>query len=185
MDKVDFSADSTVNPLAFLGAGGQAGTKKAARKKAAEKAGAGKTGFDEILERSFLEPVGDLGPVREVAPSEEAVQELLDQVRGAGDDLKNRPFPEEILRYKQAVRNFVHYVVENGYTVERFQTHRREMKGLKPHVQIQIIDAKLEELAARILTGQAGRLERVSKIDEIAGLLVDITVTGRIRERDE
>jgi uncharacterized protein YaaR (DUF327 family) len=59
------------------------------------------------------------------------------------------------------------------------------MKGLKPHVQIQIIDTKLEELAARILTGQADKLERVSKIDEIAGLLVDVTVTGRIRERDE
>jgi uncharacterized protein YaaR (DUF327 family) len=106
-------------------------------------------------------------------------------VRGTGDDLKNRPFPEEILKYKQAVRNFVHYVVENGYTVEKFQTHRREMKGFRPHVQVQVIDSKLEELAARILTGQTDKLERVAKIDEIAGLLVDLTVTGKIRERDE
>jgi uncharacterized protein YaaR (DUF327 family) len=181
MDKVDFSADSTVNPLAFLGGGAKAGAQKTGRKKAAR--GAAKTGFDEILERSFLAPLGDLGPVQEVAPSEEAVQELLDQVRGAGDDLKNRPFPEEILRYKQAVRNFVHYVVENGYTVEKSES-RRHMK-IYTHVQVQVVDRKLDELAARILTGQADRLERVSKIDEITGLLVDVTVTGKIRERDE
>jgi uncharacterized protein YaaR (DUF327 family) len=183
MDKVDFSAEGTTNPLAFLGGGAKAGTKKTGKKKAPGETG--KSGFGEALKQSFLDGLGDLGPVREIAPSEEAVQDLLDEVRSTGDDLKNRPFPGEILRYKQAVRNFIHYVVENSYALEKFQTHRREMKGLKPYMQIQVIDGKLEELAAGILTGQTDRLELVSKIDAIAGLLVDLTVTGRIRERDE
>jgi len=83
------------------------------------------------------------------------------------------------------VRNFIHYVVENSLAIEKFQTKRRELRKLKPHVQIQVIDRKLEELAAAILSGQATQLERVSKIDEITGLLVDLTVTGVIKERDD
>jgi uncharacterized protein YaaR (DUF327 family) len=181
MDKLDFSTDSAVNPLAFLAGGPRAEARKTRRKKPmGESSG---TAFGDILEHSFLDTVGDLGPIKEFPPSDEAVQELLDTVRGAGDDLKNRPFPDEILRYKQAVRNFVHYVVENGFTVERYQT-RRHLKT-QIHVQVQIIDSKLEELAAGILTGQADQLERVSKIDAITGLLIDLTVTGKIRERDE
>ena len=51
-------------------------------------------------------------------------------------------------------------------------------------MQIQVIDGKLEELAAAILSGQASQLQRVSKIDEIRGLLVDLTVAGTIRGSD-
>jgi uncharacterized protein YaaR (DUF327 family) len=183
MDRIDFSAEGTVNPFVLPGGTAKAGTKKTGKKKAPGESL--NTGFGEVLERSLLGSPDGLGPVREMAPSEEAVQKLLDDVRSTGDDLKNRPFPEEVLRYKRAVRNFMHYVVENGYTVEKIHSRRRELRGLKPHVQIQVIDSRLNELAAGILTGQAGRMELVSKIDEIAGLLVDLTVTGRIRERDE
>jgi len=76
----------------------------------------------------------------------------------------------------------MHYVVDNAFTVEKSQTRRKGKT--KIHVQVQIIDKKLEELAAVILSGQANQLERVSKIDEIKGLLVDLTISGVIRERD-
>jgi uncharacterized protein YaaR (DUF327 family) len=109
----------------------------------------------------------------------------MDAVHSAGSDLKERPFPEEILRYKRAVRNFVHYVLENGFKAEKIHTPYRDHRKLKPYTQIQVIDQKLETLAAAILSGQATQLERVSKIDEIAGLLVDFTISGAIRERDD
>jgi len=90
------------------------------------------------------------------------------------------------------VRNFVHYVVENSYEVQ-------SVTGLKKKIvvhgetrwievnyrQVQVIDRKLEELAAGILSGQITQLERVSKIDEITGLLVDLTISGAIKERNE
>jgi uncharacterized protein YaaR (DUF327 family) len=119
----------------------------------------------------------------ELPASEEALTELMDAVHSAGSDLIDRPFHDEILRYKKAVRDFIHYVVENGYTVEKSQTRRRGKTRI--HVQIQIRDKKLDELAAAILTGQASQLEMVSKIGEIRGLLVDLTISGVIRERDE
>jgi uncharacterized protein YaaR (DUF327 family) len=39
---------------------------------------------------------------------------------------------------------------------------------------IQVVDQKLEQLAAGILTGQASQLELLARVDEIAGLLVDL-----------
>ncbi|MCL2319274.1 MAG: YaaR family protein [Treponema sp.] len=184
MDRVDFSsvdfqAASLLN--APLHPGLKQETKKA--KPGGEPGAVRKFLFAKMLEDSS--PAGELGPLRELAPSEEALTELMDEVHSAGSDLKDRPFAEEILRYKKAVRNFVHYVVENTYTVKELQTRRRELKNLKPHVQIQVIDRKLEELAAAILSGQTTQLERVSKIDEITGLLVDLTISGSIRKSDD
>jgi uncharacterized protein YaaR (DUF327 family) len=135
--------------------------------------------FSNTLERSILD-LGELGPLTTVAPSEEAAQELLDAVLSAGNDLKNRPFPEEILSYKKAVRDFLHYVVENSYKLEQSQTALGLRKGKEPYKYVRIIDQKLEELAAGILTRQINQLDLKNKLEEITGLLVDLTVTGKI-----
>ena len=132
--------------------------------------------MDEALPQS-----GELGPLRELVPSEEALTELMDAVHSAGSDLIERPFADEILSYKKAVRNFVNYVVENAYTVELISFRRRGEP--RAHIQVKVIDQKLEELAAAILSGQSNQLERVSRLDEITGLLVDLTITGMIKER--
>ena len=99
--------------------------------------------------------------------------------------MTNKERALNILRYKKAVRDFIHYVVENSFGIEKTQTNLRELRKLKPHVQIRIIDHKLEELATAILSGQTAQLQMVSKINEIKGLLVDLTITGVIRERDD
>jgi uncharacterized protein YaaR (DUF327 family) len=170
MDKVDLSN----NPAALLNSamyGGVKGEAKKAGKKPALREGRG-VNFSDVLENSTaLDP---LGPVEEFAPSEAAVQELLDAVRSAGDDLKQRPLPDEILRYKKAVRNFLHHVVQNSYEVKESQTMLRKKKELRPHVQVQVVDRKLEQLAAGILAGQVSQLELLSKLEEITGLLVDM-----------
>jgi uncharacterized protein YaaR (DUF327 family) len=175
MDKIDFNAYSI---LPSANPGLKADTKKT---KAKGGINAGKALFSKILESAAPE-AGELGPLRELPPSEEALTELMDAVHSSGSDLVDRPFHEEILRYKRAVRDFLHYVVENAFEVEKSETRRRGKT--KIHVQVQIIDKKLEELAAAILSGQTGQLERVSKIDELKGLLVDLTISGVIRERD-
>ncbi|MDR1178841.1 MAG: DUF327 family protein, partial [Spirochaetaceae bacterium] len=128
-----------------------------------------------------------LGSFKDIAPSEEAVQELLDAVRGAGDDLRQRPIPEEILKYKKAVRNFLHYVVENGYAVEEQEGIPNAQKpGYKrsrpdPDAQkvtvfrvVRVVDQKLDRLAAEILSGQISQLALLAKLEEITGLLVDL-----------
>jgi uncharacterized protein YaaR (DUF327 family) len=139
--------------------------------------------FEQVSGHSLLEKT-DVGPALEFAPSEEALIELTDAVRSAGDDLKRRPLQGELLAYKRAVRDFLNYVVENGYTVETTQSRYRESRGLLPAVQVKIIDEKLEKLASGILTRQIDELQLVSKIDELTGLLVDLTATGKIETKE-
>jgi uncharacterized protein YaaR (DUF327 family) len=105
--------------------------------------------------------------------SEETLQTLLDDVHSSGDELKNRPFPDEIIRYKKAVRNFIYYVVENSYTLEE-KTSGVNLLRRKNFTLIQVVDKKLEQLAAGIMAGQTNQLELLARIDEIAGILVNL-----------
>jgi uncharacterized protein YaaR (DUF327 family) len=105
--------------------------------------------------------------------SEESFHLLLDEVRSCGDTLSRRPFPQEIQAYKQAVRNFVHYVVENCFDTEEHQSGANLLKR-KKFTLVQVIDKKLEELAADIMRGQENQLSILAKTDEIRGLLVDL-----------
>ena len=177
MDKVDLGTASLLNPSLLKGLKQE--TKKTENKKIPGRKEAGT--FSHLMESSNAE----LGPIRSYAPSEEALTVLMDAVHSAGSDLLDRPFQDEILDYKKAVRNFLNYVVENCYGIKTSQTGLREIRKLKPHVQIQVIDQKLEELAASILMGQTDKLKLVSQLDDIRGLLVDLTISGVIKERDD
>jgi uncharacterized protein YaaR (DUF327 family) len=146
-----------------------------------------KTGFSRILDEIRGRTAGDIGPLHELPVSEETVNLLIDEVRSTGDTLRDRPFPDEILRYKQAVRNFMHYIVENAYskTTEAgipgflkpgFKGQRGTLESRKQiaYTKIQVIDAKLEELAKRLLTSQMPQMEIASRLEEIKGLLIDL-----------
>jgi len=147
----------------------------------------GKSGKDKKIREqknnfvSFFEKAV-LGKVRELPLSEDSLHELLDEVHIAGDALSKRPFPPEIASYKEAVRNFVHYVVENSYDTEdqtskikiRKQQDGVEIREQKKYTLIKVIDSKLEGMAAAILRGQLNQLEILEKLDEIKGLLVDL-----------
>jgi len=146
-----------------------------------------KTDFSQLFDDIRGRTADELGALRELPVSEESINFLMDEVRSAGDTLKDRPFTEEILRYKQAVRNFINYVVKNGFDVAsekgipnflkpQFSGERgtpEAMKG-KKYTTIQVIDRKLEDLAAMLLSNQKSKLELVSRLEEIRGLLVDL-----------
>ncbi|MDR0589088.1 MAG: DUF327 family protein [Spirochaetaceae bacterium] len=155
-------------------------------KKARDKARTGQIGASRFF--TLLEEAAEpMEAPQEYVPSDEAIQELLDAVHSSGDDLKKKPFPEEIKRYKRAVRNFLHYVVENSYGVEKqigipnslkpgFTGPRGSPRALerKSYMMIQVVDQKLERLAAGILAGQVTQLEILAKVDEITGILVNL-----------
>jgi uncharacterized protein YaaR (DUF327 family) len=181
MAKVDAPDPSSVflNPAAYSQA-------KAEAKKTRDRPvrGTQKPAFSRLLEE---ERSTALGPPPEMPVSEETLDRLMDEVRSAGNDLRNRPFPDEILNYKKAVRNFMFYVVENGYQVQEstgvpkflkpgFRGPRGtpESQERRVYVQVQVIDKKLEDMAAMILTSQMDQLELAARLEEITGLLVDL-----------
>ncbi|MDR2730409.1 MAG: YaaR family protein [Treponema sp.] len=146
-----------------------------------------RTEFSRVLDDIRGETADELGPLRDLPVSQETLDALMDNVRSTGDDLLGRPFPDEILRYKQAVRSFMHYVVQNAYGLEhetglpKFMMpgysgkHATdEAKSKKRYTKIQVIDKKLEDMAAMILSGQVKQLELTSRLEEIRGLLIDL-----------
>jgi uncharacterized protein YaaR (DUF327 family) len=167
MAKVDFPEETALffNPAAYSAARGEL---KKSREKAAPR-GALKPRFTSLLENTRREV--EFEPVS--SASEETLQGLLDEVHRAGDDLKNRPFPEEIIRYKYAVKQFLHHITENSYALEEHTSGVNLLKRQK-FTLVQVVDRKLEQLAADILSGQTAQLELLARIDEIKGLLVNL-----------
>ena len=180
MAKVDTDVPSFyMNPSAYTHVKDDKKTKGTKR--------SGKTEFARVFDEIRGKAAGELGPLESLPVSEETLNELMDEVRSTGDTLRNRPFPSEILRYKQAVRNFMHYVVENCYSLD----HEAGIpKFLKPgytgsrgtdearkrftYTKIQVIDKKLEDMAAMLLSSQMPQLELASRLEEIKGLLIDL-----------
>ncbi|MDR2247547.1 MAG: DUF327 family protein [Treponema sp.] len=187
MAKIDFSDTVFLNPASYANVRNETKKKDPLKNKIQGKPAVGsspKPRFFDVLEETVREAAG---PLPSETASEEVLQELLDDVHSAGDALKTRPFPEEIRRYKQAVRGFIHYVVENGYAVEKqtgipnylkpgFKGQRGSdaAKGRTGFHLIQVVDRKLEQLATGILAGQTSQLELLARINEIAGILIDL-----------
>jgi uncharacterized protein YaaR (DUF327 family) len=119
--------------------------------------------------------------------TEETLQELMDAVHSTGDSLRNHPLPNEVMLYKKAVKDFLRYVVENTYAIEQeigipnslkpgFKKPRSspEAKERKTYQMIQVVDRKLDQLAAVILAGQSTQLDILARLEEITGILVDL-----------
>lgn len=162
----------------FASLAGQAaiksGSGRAGETKKKEKSGIHR--FAQLVKSEVIEPAPEDAaiPAHLAGLSPEKVLEcLLDDVHSAGDLLKEKQLPDNIVAYKNAVRSFMKYVVDRSYTVTE-RTSGGNILKRKKFTQVQIIDQKLEQLAAGILSNQRDQLGLLGKIEEINGLLVDL-----------
>ena len=110
---------------------------------------------------------------------ESDLEDLLDDVHQQGERLLDDPSLSAIDDYKKAVRNFIHMVLKEAVRVEsvegaKFNRFKPSNKQ-KRYTLINIIDDKLDKLAAGVLMNQGKQLNILAKIEEINGLLVDLT----------
>jgi len=179
MAKVDADPSLFMNPLAY--------SQVKDEKKSRDAGRAGKSEFARLFDEIRNSANVELGMVANLPVCEETLSFLMDEVRSAGDTLKNKPIPDEIIRYKQTVRNFMHYVVKNGFDLSdeagipkflkaNYKGPRGTPEAMEQrrHVKIRVIDERLETLAAMLLSSQKHQLEITSRIEEITGLLVDL-----------
>jgi uncharacterized protein YaaR (DUF327 family) len=167
--------DGEVPPL-YMNPAVYSQVKKEEPQKTKKTGHSGKTEFSRIFDQVRGKTAGELGPLPDLPVSEETINLLMDEVRSAGDILRGRPFPDEIIRYKRAVRNFMHFVVEHCYDLHHETGIPNTPEAMKQitYTKIEVIDKKLEDLAAMLLASQATQLELASRLEEIKGLLVDL-----------
>ena len=171
-----------MNPSAYSQVKGDG---KKDKGKAVRRSGA--NSFSRIFNEFRAKTGDELGPVHDLPVSEETANMLMDEVHSTGSALRDRPCQDEIIRYKQAVRNFMHYIVTNSFTLEheaglpRFmkpgftgQRGTEESRKQTRYTKIQVIDKKLEDFAAAILAGQVYQLKLIAGLEEINGLLIDL-----------
>ncbi|MFW5683560.1 MAG: YaaR family protein [Spirochaetota bacterium] len=107
----------------------------------------------------------------EVAEAETA--ELLDAVFAVGDKLKRQRDTATLMSYKNAVKKFLTAIVRRGLDIDERQSGSSIMRR-KRYTILQIVDAKLEQLAAGMISSQRDQLDLLARVDEINGLLVDL-----------
>ena len=137
--------------------------------------------FSSLLENTQAEPQGLEIPAEFAKLSlEEAVVKLKDALDLAGDALKESPTAERFIAYKKTVKNFVSYVINKNYAVEkntfavRSKEHGVLSKKEKQLVLVKAVDEKLDQLAQEVLAVHADKLSLLAKIEEINGIVIDL-----------
>ncbi|MFO7849660.1 MAG: DUF327 family protein [Spirochaetia bacterium] len=130
--------------------------------------------FSELWEAEAKE---DGGVVERSLPHnvEGDIEDLVDNVHVMGETLKEKPTYENIRTYKEAVRKFLTYVVNQTLEVETREGARfNPMKKQRKYTLVKIIDEKLEHLASGIMQNQNVQLDILKRVEEINGLVVDL-----------
>ena len=158
--------------------------------------GAKRTSFEKLLKgEEVSEPqfIAD-GLPPEVASMtlDDAAVYLADAVSLAGNDFSENQSQENLEKFKQAVGQFVRFVVVNNFSVDIkkrkvnpkkarqpsrlfvFSDYSLPPAAPKPRVSIEIINQKLDALARETLSNQSDNLKILAQVNEIKGLIVDL-----------
>ncbi|WP_053365289.1 YaaR family protein [Bacillus sp. FJAT-27245] len=109
----------------------------------------------------------------QVGLSQERLQSLLTQLDRNGNRLAVSRTIQDLLAYKQTIREFLQEVVQNGFSLEEhrsFQHNGREKKL----ILIKQVDSHLLELSDQVFDKQTTTVSLLDKLGEIKGLLVNL-----------
>lgn len=135
----------------------------------------------KILESEFPSQINEMS-------TEDAAIFLKDAVDIAGNELSSSVNPENVEKFKKAVKQFISFVVKNNYEVitkkskrpkfvspvGMFSNYNTTPHPKNPKVQINIINEKLAQLTKETMKTQMDNLMILQKADEIKGLIIDL-----------
>ena len=102
---------------------------------------------------------------------QETLVAFLAEIDEQGKRLMKHPIRAEIERYRMLVGKFVKEAMAQMTTLDR-RTDRRN----RAFTLVKEIDKKLAELTQLLLSGQAKQIDILGKLDELQGMLVDLTI---------
>lgn len=187
---------SDINPLgaSTYYSGLQNATSQAAKdaKKNEKASSAAKLSFSEI-KKSFTKTEAEKEAIAAGYPPEiarlsieEAAVFLKDNVDKAGNKLSENQSAENIAEFRNTVRLFIKYVVDNNYIeykknrrgfsnpAQFFSKYNDKKRPRDPRLIIETINQKLDSMVRDTLLMQGNNLKILQEADEIKGLIVDL-----------
>ena len=98
------------------------------------------------------------------------LDDLLKMIDQQGDKLKEHRTFNELLKYKNMVKNFVEEAVGKMYQVkDDYSPTQGKVQSI-----VTSIDSSLEDLTEMIVENQEKELDILAKLDEVRGMLIDL-----------
>ena len=101
--------------------------------------------------------------------------EMKNAIDEQGSRLADRVDVKEFEKYRRLIREFLDEIVSNGYTFSREDAYAARGKH-RYIATVKIVDEKLDELGKEVIKEQADKLDILSRIDDIRGLLLDLMI---------
>ena len=99
--------------------------------------------------------------------------QMKKEIEGQGERLCDKVCVREYEKYRRLIREFLDEIISNGYTF-----HKEDSYGARGRhrffAMVKVVDDKLDQLGKEVMSEQADRIDILSKVDEIRGLLVDM-----------
>lgn len=182
-----------INPLgaSTYYSGVQNATSQAAKEQKKEKiTSANKIKFSELLKSKSTtdSDVNVTGFPPEIAEMslEDAAVFLKDRVDIAGDKVSASATTENLMEFRESVKQFIQFVVLNNYEIHKkekrgfsspmqyFSNYNTKKRPKDPRVIIPTINEKLEAMTRGTLQNQKNNLQLLAQINEIKGMIVDL-----------
>lgn len=103
----------------------------------------------------------------------DSLNHLMARVGAQGEKLANQRTFENLVSYKQAVKQFITETVRGGLYLSDEQSHSPG-GSMKPQQIIKVIDEKLIEIQDQVLNNEEDGIGTLGLVGEIKGLLINL-----------
>ena len=130
---------------------------------------------EEIAEIDYEKQLEGLTAEEKKKAVEDILAGLQDKVYACGANLADNINTDTINEYKAAVKSFVNFAVNHSLDVKSVISGGLNPMKQKNYVIVKIINEKVERLTKELLFNQLEKLQILERLDEIKGLLVNLT----------
>lgn len=130
---------------------------------------------EKIQEPDYELQLEGLNPEQRKQAVKDIISVLQDKVYSCGADLAENVNEDTINKYKRAVRSFVNFAVNHSIDVKSVITCNLDQMKKNNYFVVKVIDEKIENLTKELLFNQLDKLKILAKLDEIKGLLIDLS----------
>ncbi len=116
---------------------------------------------------------GDMMQHQEEQRTQEELQRKLEDIRSQGDRLARSMTLRELVLYRQMVRSFLEDTVRRGILLKETKGWDRRGRG-KRYKLLEEVDEMLVSMGDELLRTEEGRIDLLSKVGEIRGMLINM-----------